>query len=67
LRASRDREHDRQRFMAAVQGIDLDKHAVNNSEDRVEAARRRVAAMASGKSKEEAEMDEFDLEYEVEE
>lgn len=66
LKEARDREQRNQRFLAAIQGIDLDKHSKQDSQDKIEAAKRRVAARQSGKSEEEFELEELDLDYEIE-
>lgn len=67
LKEAREKEQRNQRFLAAIQGIDLDAHSKESAEDKLEAAKRRVAAMQSGKPKEEFEFDELDIGYEVEE
>jgi hypothetical protein len=67
LKEARDREHRQQRFLAAIQGIDLDAQSKESAQEKLEAAKRRVAAMQSGKPKEEFEFEELDLGYEVEE
>lgn len=67
LKEARDKEQRHHRFLAAIQGIDLDKHTTDNGEDRVEAAKRRVAARQAGKSEVEVEYDEFEMDYVVEE
>jgi hypothetical protein len=67
LKEARDKEMRHHRFLAAIQGIDLDKQSVDNGEDRVEAAKRRIAAQQAGKSPIEAEYAEIELDYEVEE
>lgn len=67
LKEARDKEMRNHRFLAAIQGIDLDEHLRNqNREDPVEAAKRRIAAMQTGKSKEEFDFDEFETDYEIE-
>jgi len=67
LKEARDREQRQQRFLAAIQGIDLDKHSQQDSQQRLEAAQRRVAAKLSGESEEKFELNELDLDYEIEE
>lgn len=67
LKEAREKEQRHHRFLAAIQGIDLDKQSMDNGEDRVEAAKRRVAARQAGKSEVEVEFAEFDLDYETEE
>jgi len=67
LKEARDREQRHHRFLAAIQGIDLDAQSKESAQERLEAAKRRVAAMQSGKPKEQFEFEELDLGYEVEE
>lgn len=67
LKESRDKEHRHHKFLAAIQGIDLDNNSMDNGEDRVAAAKRRIAAQQAGKTKEEAEYLEIEMDYEVEE
>jgi hypothetical protein len=66
LKEAREKEMRHHRFLAAIQGIDLDKHQTDNGEDRVEAAKRRLAARQAGKSEVEADYDVLDMDYEVE-
>lgn len=66
LKESRDKEMRHHRFLAAIQGIDLDAQA-DDGEDRVEAAKRRIAARQAGKSEIEVEYDAFGQDYEIEE
>jgi hypothetical protein len=67
LKEARDREQRHHRFLAAIQGIDLDKTNTGDEEDRVEAAKRRVAARQAGKSEIEADYEVLDMDYEIEE
>lgn len=67
LQESREKERRHHKFLAAIQGIDLDNQSVDNGEDRVAAAKRRIAAQQAGKTKEEAEYLEIEMDYEVEE
>lgn len=67
LDAGRERDYRNQRFMAAIQGIDIDKDAKNDAEDRFEAVKQRVEARLQGKSVEELEYDELGLDVEIEE
>ena len=64
--AARDREERNNRWLAAVNGIDLSKHDQESAQERVEAAKRRVEAMQSGKTAEEFEFDELGLDIETE-
>lgn len=67
IKEARDKEQRHHRFLAAIQGIDLDKHIDNDGEDRVEAAKRRIAAKQAGKSEVEADFDAFNMDYAIEE
>lgn len=67
LKEAREKEQRHHRFLAAIQGIDLDKQSKQDSQDKLEAAKRRIAARQSGKSEEEFELQELDLDYEIEE
>ena len=63
--AAREREMRHNRFMAAIQGIDIDKDQDDNK-DRFEEVQRRVEAKLSGKSEESLELDGFGLDIETE-
>ena len=67
LDAAREREHRNQRFMAAIQGIDIDKDKKDAAKERFEAVEQRVQARLQGKTKEELEYDELGLDVEIEE
>jgi hypothetical protein len=67
LKEARDKERRHHRFLAAIQGIDLDSNQMDDGEDRVEAAKRRIAARQAGKSEVEADYDVLDMDYEIEE
>ncbi len=67
LKEARDKEHRHHRFLAAIQGIDLDAQSEQSSKDRFEAAQRRATATLQGKSSEEVELEEIEMDYEVEE
>jgi len=66
LKEAREKEMRHHRFLAAIQGIDLDAQ-MGTGEDPVEAAKRRIAARQSGKPELEVEFDAFSTGYEVEE
>jgi hypothetical protein len=53
--------------LAAIQGIDIDAESSDSAEERFEASRRRAQAVLEGKSKEEVEMDDIEMDYEIEE
>jgi hypothetical protein len=57
---TRDVEKDRQRFMAAMQGIDLDEKK-SEQKDKYEEIVRRAEARRLGKSVEELELEEFGI------
>lgn len=67
LAASREKEQHNQRFLAAIQGIDLDKQSKDSVDERFKAAQIRAQAALEGKNKEEVELDEIEMDYEVEE
>ena len=67
LDASRERDHNRNRFMAAIQGIDIDKDAKNSAREKFDAVQQRVNAKLQGKSTEQLEYDELGLDVEIEE
>ena len=69
--AARDKEDRANRWLAAVNGIDLSKDNKEenqvNAFDLVEEKKRRLEAEKAGMSKEEFEFDEFGLDIEIEE
>lgn len=67
LDAARERDHRNQRFMAAIQGIDIDKGAKEDAKEKFEAVQQRVTARLQGKSIEQLEYDELGLDVEIEE
>jgi len=67
LDAARERDHRNQKFMAAIQGIDIDKGAKNSIKERFDAVQQRVQARLQGKSMEQLEYDALGLEVEIEE
>ena len=65
LEAGREREQRHNKFMAAIQGIDLD-----DSKDKMskfDEVQRRAEARLTGKSEAVLEYDEFGLDIEIEE
>lgn len=67
LDAAREREGRHQKFLAAIQGIDLDKGAKESQKAKFEEVQQRVNARLQGKSTEQLEMDILGLEVEIEE
>lgn len=59
--ASRQKEEREQRFLAAMQGIDLDKDKGDEEVDRI---KRRVEAKLQNKSEEEVRLESIGLTYE---
>lgn len=66
LSEARRKEREHQKFLAALQGVNLDA-AEDDGVDRVEAAKRRIAAQQAGKPEAELEYNEISLDYEIEE
>lgn len=66
LKESRDREHRHNKFLAALQGVDLDANQ-ESAEDKFKKAQQRAQAVLEGKSSEEVELDEIEMDYEIEE
>lgn len=66
LDASREREHRQNRFLASLQGIDLDDGA-DSAKEKFEEVQRRANAKLTGRSETEQEFDVFGLEIETEE
>lgn len=67
LKEARDKERRHHRFLAAIQGIDLDAESNESAKDKFEAAQRRATAVLQGKSNEQVELDEIEMDYEIEE
>ena len=75
LSAGRDQEHRRNKFMAALKGINLDEHSKEDTQERFDKIERRakakLAAMRTGKSVDETESvmehDDMGLDLEIEE
>ena len=53
LTAARKEKESERKFMAAIQGIDLEKGNADDAKERFESIKRRVAARKSGKSEEQ--------------
>lgn len=66
LDAARERDYRNQRFMAAIQGIDIDKGAKDEAKNRFEEVKQRVEARLQGKSQEQMEYDNLGLDVEIE-
>jgi len=66
LTAARDREHRRNKFFAAMKGIDLDE-SETDSTNKFDEVQRRVEAKLTGKSEQVLELDVFGLDIEEEE
>jgi hypothetical protein len=66
LRASREREHRKNKFMAALQGVDLDKNNQDEAEEAFDRVQRRVASRLSGMSEEMIAHGEFGMDFEIE-
>lgn len=71
LDASREAEHRRNKFQAALKGVDLDEGTKQETEDAFERVQRRAQARLRGISEEEvdklADADMFGLDFEIEE
>lgn len=70
LRAASERETRYNRFMAAVNGIDLDAHEKKTNQERLEEVNRRAEARLMGKTEEEMELmsvQDLGFDFEIEE
>ena len=65
LKANREREMRHNRFMAAIQGIDLDKASKSDTQARFDAVAARVEARKLGKSEDEYTMDILGIDVET--
>lgn len=65
--SARDRDERNQKFMAAIQGIDLDSGNKTSTEEIFDRSMNRARAKLEGRSQEQIEMADFELGYEVEE
>lgn len=67
LRASRDKEQRQNKFLAALQGIDLDKDKVEDTQEAFDRVQRRVQAKLSGASEEQIAHGDFGFGFDIEE
>lgn len=67
LDAARERDYRNQRFMASLQGIDIDAGAKEAAQERLDRIKQRANAKLSGKTEEELEWSELGMEFEIEE
>lgn len=67
MKSIRDKEERSNRWLAAVNGIDLSAQDSQNAQEKVEEMKRRIEARQQGKTDEEFEFNEFGLDIEVEE
>ena len=65
--SSREKSERDQRFLAAINGIDLDKDAGGSAQDKFDEVQRRVEAKLSGIDKETYELNELGMDVEIEE
>lgn len=66
LSASREREHRQNKFLAAINNIDLDAGEQTN-EEKFEEVKRRAEAKLSGIDERELELDMFGIDFDTEE
>jgi hypothetical protein len=66
LEAGRNREYEKNKFLAALQGIDLEAASKEDIEERFEAVRRRAEARERGVDVEIIEYDEMGIDVETE-
>lgn len=57
LKAKRDREYDEKYFIAALNGVDLDKNSKSAAQQKIEEVKRRAAVKELGES--EVQREEF--------
>lgn len=67
LDAARERDYRNQRFLAAIQGIDLDEGVREQNASRFEEVELRAQACLQGKTIDELEFDILGLDVEIEE
>lgn len=67
INSSRDKWEREQRFLAAINGINLDEGASGSVQDRFDEVQRRVEAKLSGIDKETFELNELGMDVEIEE
>lgn len=61
VKAARDKEHRHNKFMAAIQGIDIDAGAQEDAKERFDRIERKVRARLSGESEEKLEFDDLGI------
>lgn len=66
LKASRDRETRQNKFLAALQGIDLDKHDQTDAQEAFDRVQRRVQSKLSGASEDQIEHNDFGFGFDIE-
>jgi hypothetical protein len=64
LDASRKKEHSRNKFMAALKGVDIDEGQQTSAEERFNEVKNRVDAKLTGRSQASVEFDFFGLDIE---
>lgn len=67
LVAARAKEQRYNEFLAAVNGIDLNKHKQTDATERFEQVQRRVEARLTGANENQLELDIFGVDLEIEE
>ena len=65
--AGREREHRNHKFMAALQGHNLDEATEQSNEDKFNASKMRAQAFLEGRSFDEVEFDEIGFGFETDE
>ena len=66
LEAAREQEYNRNKFAAALKGIDLDKQNQQSAEEAMERVRMRAQARLTGESVEKLEFDALGIDIETE-
>lgn len=66
LEAAHEAEHRRNKFTAAMKGIDLDNVNKESAQDRFDAVQHRVNARLSGKSEDELTFEDMGFDLEIE-
>lgn len=61
---AREKEHQKNKFAAALQGIDIDSNSA--SDDKFQEVQRRAEAKLSGKSIDELEFQDFGIDFQTE-
>lgn len=67
LRASRKREERQNKFLAALQGIDLDQHNQTDAQEAFDRVQRRVQSKLSGATEAQLEHNDFGFGFDIEE